>query len=211
MLEFIKENWTEILSIVGAAAWLPIVFKPIIRSIINYFRKVHIATLDSRILTDAKSVSVGRKEKIKGTILLLTVNLFIKDITLFARNMSVKVKLKDGTVSNCEILDFSTLKSNNDDGTESTFDVHVKDEFNISRTIHPNVDNIKFIAVLVKSATFSNIDEISEIEIRLFYRSIKCNWFSKKVSIKQSDFPTFNSSHLLDTVERTCRKKGEKQ
>lgn len=112
------------------------------------------------------------------------------------------VKLKDGTVSNCETLDFSTLTSNNDDGTESTFDVRIKDEFNISRTINPNVDNIKFIAVLVKSATFSNIDEISEIEIRLFYRNIKCNLFSKRIILKPSDFPTFNSSHLLDTVEQ---------
>lgn len=202
MLEFIKENWTEILSIFGAAAWLPIIFKPIIRAVMNYFRQLHIATLDSRILTNATSISVGRKEKIKGTIILLTVNFFIKDITLFAKNISVMVKLKDGTVSNCETLDFSTLTSNNDDGTESTFDVRIKDEFNISRTINPNVDNIKFIAVLVKSATFSNIDEISEIEIRLFYRNIKCNLFSKRIILKPSDFPTFNSSHLLDTVER---------
>ena len=209
-MDFIKENWTEILSVVGAAAWLPIVFKPIIRGVINYFRKVNAATLDSRVLTNATSESVGRKEKIKGTILLLTVNLFVKEITLFARKLSVKVTLKNGTVSNCEMLDFSTLTSNNDDGTESTFDVPVKDEFNISRTIHPNVDNIKFVAVLVKSATFSNIDEISDIEIRLYYRNIKCDLFSKTITLKPSDFPTFNSSHLIDAVERIHVKKGEK-
>ena len=209
-MDFIKENWKEILSIVGAAAWLPIVFKPIIRGAINYFRRVHIAALDSRVLTDATSVSVGKKEKIKGTILLLTVNLFIKEITLFARNISVKVKLKNGTVSNCEILDFSTLKSNNDNGTESTFDVPAKDEFNISRTIYPNVDNIKFIAVFVKGATFSSIDEVSEVEIKLFYRGIKCDLFSKTITLKPSDFPTFNSSHLIDAVERIHVKKGEK-
>lgn len=200
-MEFIKENWAEILSIIGAAAWLPIVFKPIIKGIINCFRKVHVTTLDSRILTDATSVSVGRKEKIKGTIILLTFNLFIKDMTLFAKKISVKVKLNDGTVSNCEMLDFSTITSHNDDGTESTFQVPLKDEFNISRTINPNVDNIKHIAAIVKSTTFSNIDEISEIEIRLFYRSIKCKLFSKKIILKPSDFPKFNSAHLIDAVE----------
>ena len=206
-MKFIKENWTEILSIIGAAAWLPIIFKPIIRGIINCFRKVRVTALDSRVLTNATAVSVWNEEKIGGTILMLTVNLYIKDITLFAKKISVKVTLKDKTVSNCEMLDFSTITSHNDDGTESTFHVPIKEEFNISRTINPNVDNIKHIAAIVKSTTFSNIDEISEIEIRLFYRKKECNLFSKKILLKPSDFPKFNSSHLIDSVEKVHTKR----
>lgn len=198
MLNFIKNYWSEILSVVGAAAWLPVIFKVIV----NYFRQIQVTVLDSRVLTNATAVSVGKKEKISGTMLLLAMNLFIKDITLFARKISVIVKLKDGTVANSEILDFSTLKSNNDDDTTSIFDVPVKEEFNISRTINSNADNIKYMAFMVKSINFSSVDDISEIEIRIFYNCWKIKLFSKKVVIHSSDFPTFNSSHIFDVVER---------
>ncbi len=202
MLEYIKENCMEILSIIGAAAWLPIVFGPIIRGIINYFRKIQATILDSRILTDGQGVSVGKRQIKKGTILMFATNLFIEKTTVFARKISVKVELKNGAKLNTELLDFSTITSNNDDKTKSIFNVPIDKEFNISRTIHPNIDNIKYIAVLVESADFARIDEISEIHIRLFYHSLKCKLFSKKIVIRSSDFPTFNSSHLIDMVER---------
>ena len=205
MGDFITDNWTEILSIIGAAAWLPIVFSPIIKCIINHFRKMQVAILDSRVLTDGRGVSVGKKQIKKGTILMLVTNIFINKTTIFAREISVKVKLNNGATLNTELLDFSTLTSNNDNKTTSVFNVPVAEEFNISRTIHPNVDNIKYIAVLVESANFAKIDEISEIEIRLFYRGMNCKLFSKKIVIKSSDFPTFNSSHLIDIVEEISK------
>ena len=104
-----------------------------------------------------------------------------------------------------EILDFSGITSNNSDGTESTFDVSVKHEFNISRTLCPNEDNIKYIAVLVESANFSKTDEIDQINIRLCSGRIFNKLFAKRITIKSEDFPTFNSSHLIDNVERIHR------
>ena len=200
MMEFIKNNWTEILSVIGAAAWLPIVFGPIIRFIVNRCRKVQATALDARILTNGTGVSVDRTQK-NGTILMIVVNLFITKVSFFARNISVKVKLKNGAELNSEILDFSTITSNNDDGTNSGFSVPDEKEFNISRTLKPDTDNIKYIAVLVESANFSRIDEIENIEIRLFCLRNRWRLFSKKIILNSNDFPTFNSANLISVVE----------
>lgn len=198
MIELIKEYWSEILSIVGAAAWMPIILNPIF----NYFRRVQATVLDARILTNGHTVSVGKREKKNGTILLIALNFFIRKATIFANHFDICVKLNNGASLRTENLDYSTLSSNNDNGTISDFFVPVESEFNISRTIHPNVDNIKYIAILVESASFSNLDEISEIEIRLYYTKFKNKLLSKKIKLKSSDFPRFNSSHLIDEVER---------
>ena len=151
-------------------------------------------------------MAAERKQKKEGTILLLATNMFIKNATFFARKIIVDVKLKNGACLKTEILDFSGITSNNSDGTESTFDVSVKNEFNISRTLFPNEDNIKYIAVLVESANFSKADEIDEITIRLCPSRIFNNVFVKKITIKFEDFPTFNSSHLIDDVEHIRRR-----
>lgn len=202
MLEFINENWSEILSVIGAAAWLPVIFS----TVINKFRKVHITVLDSRVLTNAFGISVESKQKKKGTILLLATNMFIKKTTFFARNILVDVKLNNGASLKTELLDFSGITSNNSDDTESTFDVSVRNEFNISRTLYANEDNIKYIAVLVESATFSTREEIDVINIYLSSNRIFKKIFAKKIVIKSKDFPTFNSSHLIDQVERIHKK-----
>lgn len=198
MLDFLKEHWDEILSIVGAAAWLPIIILPIL----NYFRKVRGTILDARILTNGDGISADRKDIKKGTILMLVTNLYINKMALFAKNISVRVKVENSGFLNAELLDFSTITSRNDDQTESYFSVKVEQEFNISRTIHPDTDNIKYIAVLVEHAAFRNLSDISEIEIVLYYGYKKCRLFSKSIVLTQSDFPKFNSTHLIDAVER---------
>ena len=199
MIEFIKEYWSEILSVIGAAAWMPIIFSPII----NFFRKVQVTVLDSRILSNGYMTSAIDREKKTGTIILMTLNFFIKKITLFAKKIDVSVKLNNGASLKTEILDFANITSENTDrGTYSDFFVPINQEFNISRTIKPNVDNIKYLAILVESASFLKIDEVSEIEIRLFYSEKKCKFFSKKVVLKFEDFPRFNASRLIDEVER---------
>lgn len=201
MIEFIKNNWTEILSVVGAAAWLPVVFS----FIFNCLRRIHVTVLDSRVLTNAFGVAAERKQKKEGTILLLATNMFIKNATFFAKKLFVDVQLKNGACLKTEILDFSGITSNNSNGTESTFDVSLKEEFNISRTLYPNEDNIKYIAVLVESANFSKVDEIDQINIRLCSSKIFNKIFAKRITITSEDFPTFNSSHLIDNVERIHR------
>ena len=198
MLDFIKENWSEILSVVGAAAWLPVIFS----TVINKFRKVHITVLDSRVLTNASGVSVERKQKKQGTILLLATNMFIKKTTFFARSILVEVKLKNGASLKTELLDFSGITSNNSDDIESTYNVSIKNEFNISRTLYSDQDNVKFIAILVESATFSKTDEIDKICIYLSTNRFFKKFLAKRIIINSQDFPTFNSSHLIDNVEK---------
>ena len=198
MKEFFTENWTEILSIVGALAWIPILFCPII----NYLRVMQGTLLDCKILTNGKGVSAGQKEKKQGTILMIAINLFINKVTIFAKFISIKVKLKNGAVLNTELLDFSTLESNNDDSTKSVFMVPIEYELNVSRTIHCNVDNIKFVSFLVESASFSSIDEVDEIVMRFYYFGNRCKLFSKKVTLVSSEFPRFNTSGLIRQVEK---------
>lgn len=198
MLEFIKNYWSEILSIVGAAAWLPIIIIPVV----NHFRKMQATILDSHILTNGKGISAYKKEEKNGIILMLVLNLFVKRTTLFAQKISMNVHLKNGAVLNTELLDFSTLTVNNSNGTKSNFDVPMEQEFNVSRTIYHDVDNIKYIAILVESANFSSVDEISKIEMTIFYTSRYKKFFSKKLILSSLDFPTFNSAKLIEKVER---------
>lgn len=189
-----NETITTILSIIGAAAWIPVIFSPII----NHFRRLQVTILDSRILTNAFVVSAGRKEQKNGTILMLALNLYINKVTIFAKNISAIITLKNGTELKSELLDFSTLKSHNDDNTTSSFYPDREVEFNISRTVHENVDNIKYVAFLVENGKFqSSIDDIKTIEIRL--KCGKC--FSKKSTVKNRDFPRFNSTRLIEKIE----------
>ena len=146
MIDFIKTYWSEILSIIAAAAWLPIM----VPQIINHFRKIHTTVLESHILTNGKGISAFTRKEKNGTILMLVMNLFVKNTTVFAHSFSIKVRLKNGATMNAELLDFSTLTSNNDDGSKSCFNVPIEHEFNIARTVHPNVDNIKCMSLLVE-------------------------------------------------------------
>ena len=185
-------------SFIGAAAWIPIIIKPIC----NYFRRVHIAPLDIRVLTDAFGVSANRKEKKIGTIILLALNIYIKESPLFAKNISSTVILKNGTKLKTELLDFSTLTSDNDDDTQSIFNIHMTQELNITRTIHPNVDNIKYVAFLVENANFKSPEEINKIKIRLG----KNKWLGvKEATVLYDSFPKFNSTHMFDGCEKVIK------
>ena len=188
-------NFTTIASVVGAAAWIPIIIKPIC----NYFRKIHIAPLDIRILTNAFGVSANRKEKKQGSILLLALNIYIKELPLFARNISATVILKNGAKLKTELLDFSTLTSNNDDDTKSIFNIHISQELNITRTIHPNIDNIKYVSFLVESANFRKPEEIDIIKLSLGGNKW---WNRKTVKISCDEFPTFNSTQMFNGCEK---------
>lgn len=182
-----------ILSIIGAAAWLPVIFSPII----NFFRKIQITLLDSTTLTNAIGVSAGKKEKKNGTVLMLVLNIYINRLTIFAKNISANIILKNGTELKTELLDFSTLTSHNVNNTNSTFNIEKEMEFNISRTIYANVDNIKYVAFLVENGNFSSINDIEKIEI---YLKIGKH-LSKKATIINDEFPKFNSTHLIEKCE----------
>ena len=158
--------------------------------------------LDAKILTDGVGVSAYQRKEKRGTIIMLALNLYIKSTTFFAKDINVKVKLKSGALLCSEILDFSTLTSNNNDGTKSIFDIPFEQEFNVCRTIHNSCDNVKYISLLVENGDFNKISDIEEIIFKFCYGK-KHNWLSKNtVSIKYSDFPTFNTTRLMEKAER---------
>lgn len=188
----------NILSIIGAAAWIPVLFT----FVANRLRRVRITLLDSRILHNATSISAGReKQKKDGTILMLVLNIYLKEITFFAKDITANIYLKNGTKLKTEILAYSTLSSINDDGTKSSFEIDVDVEFNISRTIRGNVDNIKYVAFLVENGSFTAIDDVSKIEIILW----QSKYFRKKAVITDSEFPRFNSNMLIRKSEKVSR------
>lgn len=188
------EMLTLLLSIVGASAWIPIIITPIIKSL----RKVQANLLDFRVLTNGKGISVGKQKEKSGTIILMAINLFTKGIDYFPTHICAKVKLNSGTISNAELLDFSTIVSNNDNKTQSRYDVPINMEFNVSRTIQKNSDNIKCVSFLVEDASFTELSDIREIKIILHSGRIG----KKTIKIHSSQFPVFNSTHILEKYEK---------
>lgn len=185
------------LSVIGAAAWLPIIISPII----NCFRKVQATVLDLRLLSNGESFSALRGERKSGAILLLALNFYINKVTLYARNISVSVFLTNGAQLTTVLLDYSIITSNSGNGVSTTYTVPIEQEMNISRTIHPSVDNIKYIALLVENAPTLTVEEIQRIEIRLYTNGTRWNVFSKKIVIFAEDFPVYNATQLIQKTE----------
>ncbi|MCI9333053.1 MAG: hypothetical protein HFG05_12945 [Oscillibacter sp.] len=191
-----KIDWTLVLSIIGASAWLPIIATPII----NTLRKIQVALIDCEVLTSGIAISYDKKEK-HGTILLLALNLYVESVDFFPTDISAKVKLLSGAVSNAVLLDGSTVVSNNGNGTKSKFKIPLEWEWNISRTIHHNSDNVKVVAFLVENIAFQQAQDIGTIKIIL--RSGKLS--KKTIEINNSQFPHFNSSGMLFKYSEVLR------
>ena len=188
-----QETITLILGILGALAWLPIIGS----AVTDHFRKLRIVPLDSYVLTNAKGISAGKKSKKTGTILMLALNLFIKKTTIFAKSILLTVELKNKTKLQAELLDFATLSSNNNDGTISTFEIPQGSGLNSYRTIKADEDNLKFVAFLVESGSFQSIDDVEKLKFTIQYGA----WFKKNVTVTSDEFPTFNSTKLLEKYE----------
>lgn len=188
------EIWSLVLSIIGALAWIPIIIIPFI----NSNRKINVSFLEYRILTNGFGVSAVTKKRKNGVLFLMVVNFFTKNHNYYPTRIDGEFKTKNGQKYYAELLDFSTITSNNDDGTKTTFCVPVEMEFNISRTVKSNTDNIKLVSFLVEKATFSQLTDIEEI--RIILRSGK---FQKKsIKITKKDFPRYNSTNILDKFEK---------
>lgn len=188
-----QETITLILGILGALAWLPIIGS----AVIDHFRKLRIVPLDSYVLTNAEGISAGKKSKKTGTILMLALNLFIRKTTIFAKSILLTVELKNKTKLQAELLDFATLSSNNNDGTISTFEIPQGSGLNSYRTIKADEDNLKFVAFLVESGSFQSIDDVEKLKFTIQYGA----WFKKNVTVTSDEFPTFNSTKLLEKYE----------
>lgn len=187
-------EWTNILSIIGAAAWIPIIFIPLI----DRFRKVKATLLDSIVLTNGSANPMYKSEIQIGTILILVFNLYVNKITFFAKKISVNVVLKNGSKLKGELLTFSTLTCHLENGRISHFNIPVEEDVGISRTIHGNEDNIKYLAFIVDKGAFSSMEDIKEINI---YLSQSFSIFSKRIKIDNKDFPIFQSPNLFKRYE----------
>ena len=192
-----------ILGIIGAMAWLPIIIAPLV----NAHRKIRASLLECRIQTNGISISAITEEKKAGILALLVVNIFRKNTDYYPTSIRAVFQLKDGRKYNAEILDFSTITLNNKDGEScfSIFSIPVDMEFNVSRTIKGNADNIKAIAFLVEGATFESLSQVQEIRINL--RSGRLN--RRTIKIVAPDFPRFNSTRILGRFEERLRVQNE--
>lgn len=188
------DKWTFILSIIGAAAWIPIVIIPII----NRFRKIHINLFEYRALTNGICRPVAESKYRSGVIILLVINMFIKNVDYYPVKVKAKIKLKDKREYNAELLDIYNVTSNNDNGTISHFLPPHELVFNLSRTISKNVDNVKIISFFVEDVNELNLIDIDTIAIEFYSGS-----FNKKmVVIDSSLFPLFNSTQFIGQYER---------
>jgi len=187
-------NFELILSIVGAAAWIPIITMPIINSL----RKIKVNLLEFRTLTDGRAIPVGKQQEKRGTIILMVVDLFTKNTDYFPTKVSAQIKLKSGTISNSYLLDFSAVVTNYKDQTISEFNIPMELEFNVSRAICKNKDNIKCIALLVEGANFVQLHDVDEINLALYSGKFR----KKKVKISEKNFPQFNSTRILEQYEK---------
>lgn len=185
--------WTLVLSIIGALAWIPIIITPII----NALRRVHASLFEGRVLSNGKAIPAGAQEAKEGTILLLCLDMYLKNVDFFPTEISAKITLTSGTTSNAILLDCSTVIANSSDGTKSRFRIPLDMEWNVSRTIHKNSDNIKIVAFLVENASFQNLYDIETIEIVL-HSSKLCG---KNFKICNTKFPRFNAPFVLSKYE----------
>ena len=68
---------------------------------------------------------------------------------------------------------------------------------NSYRTIKADEDNLKFVAFLVESGSFQSIDDVEKLKFTIQYGA----WFKKNVTVTSDEFPTFNSTKLLEKYE----------
>lgn len=186
---------TLILSIIGALAWTPVIFS----ATKNYFRRVQVNLFEFEVLKNGFGRSAGDCKVKEGTIILLVLNFFIKNVDYYPARVTANVKLKNGNTYDAELLDFSPINRVNDDGTVSGYRIPIELEFNVSRTIKKNTDNIKCMALLIEGISVVELSDIDAIVLELY--SGKCN--KKTVKINNSNFPTFNATRIIGKYENS--------
>jgi len=188
------ENWTLVLSIIGAAAWIPFIVVPII----NIFQKIHINLLEYRSLSNGLCRAINESQYRSGVIIMLVINMFIKNVDYYPEKVKTKIILKDKSEYNAELSDISNVNSANDDGTFSYFCPPYELEFNVSRTIRKNIDNVKFISFFVEG-----INELNLIDIDTIVMEFYSGFLNKKVVVIDSDqFPSFNGTNIIKQYEK---------
>ena len=183
------EKWTFMLSVIGAAAWIPITVVPIV----NFFRKINANLFEFKVMTEGMLRPIGGTTYKSGIMVLIVVNMFIKNVDYYPVTVKARIKLKNGMSYNAEILDYSALTSV-DHGIPMRFNLPLDMEFNVSRTIRKNTDNVKCIAFWLEGIETLELNDVDEITME--FNSKKIN--KKTVRIPNVLFPVFNGTEFLE-------------
>lgn len=190
-----------ILSIIGAAAWIPI----IINSAIEAFRKIHFVYLDRKIIPDVTETKIINGETIqkKGMNIIFGLNLFIYGKPYFPHKVSCEIVLKDGPVHKANSYEGTirytdTIKQPNNiiTNTKYVFVFPLNVNININRAVHSNIDNIRILPFFIENLNLQSDGNIKYIKIKF-----KGRFLTKSIILNSNDcvnIPIIDSYRQFD-------------
>ena len=164
---FFKEHWDEMLSILAiVVALLPI----IIKTIMNWFCKLHCVFLDKHFVYNAAGRIVQGNERINATgcILIVVLNIFIYEKSFFPHKIDCQLKLKNGTRIFAPMFEGGIGYSDtNTPPNKHVFLFDDKHNMNTNRVIEANKDNLRIIPFFLTDVNLQNFENVEKITIRL--------------------------------------------
>ena len=156
-------DWQLLLSIIGAAAWIPIV----IGWFIAGFRKIHFVYLDRHIVYNVtkKTKKYNTITEQKGMCLLVAVNLFVYGKPYFPKDISCEIKLKDGAIHKADAHS-GTIGYSDTNGDQHDIIIPPVNNIHINRIIDTNKNNIKILTFFVENLNMENDENIEYIKVK---------------------------------------------
>lgn len=170
-----------VLSIIGAAAWIPI----LIEIMLKIFRRIHCVYLDRHIVYNVTNTSFdnGRMTQSTGMIVILALNLFVYDKPYFPKEIKCEVKLKDNAVHEgiCSesVIEYTDVQN---PYKKHRFVFPVQSNINFYRSLTPNTDNVRILPFFIENINMRNDDNIKSITLKFKGRIL-----TKKIVIKHED------------------------
>lgn len=184
------------LSIVGAAAWLPIVGK----FIIDIFRKIHVVYLDSHIIYNIENAFIhnfGKAERQTGMVLILAMNFFVYGKPFFAKDILCELELKNASKYKSILFEGKLgYYDNNDASKYHLFQFPINTNINSNRSIVPDIDNIRIIPFWFEGLNLHDEKTIKKIKI-----TFKGRFFSKKIILTNNDCVKMNYISKYDIFQ----------
>lgn len=191
-------NGSDIISIIGAAAWIPAIVQIIYslrekKEIKN--RIISMQLIDTEVFNGV-SIYECRKainSSKSGSVVLLATNMFIPEKSFFVNSFSVKLKLCNiDEEINAKILGNVDLAK--DEFKINSITIPNEYNFNLHREVICEKDNIRVFALFIENYKISSIRNIEEISFLL-----KGTDDTKTIIIDRFNKSTYKeSSFLLD-------------
>ncbi len=185
-----------IISIVGAAAWVPIVAK----FIIDFFRKINVVYLDRHFIYNVEDALIhhdGEFEKQTGMVLIFALNFFVYGKPFFARNILCELELKNGTKYKSILYEGELgYYDSKDSPIFHTFQFPMNTNINSNRSIVPNLDNIRIIPFWFEGLNLHDDKTIKRIIFKF-----KGSFSSKKIILTNSDCVKMNYINKFDVAQ----------